>query len=581
MGSGFAGSILARILQRQGHEVALVDRGAHPRFALGESSTPLAAICLERLAARYALPDLGHLAAYGRWLAHLPDVRRGLKRGFTFYRHEPGEPFRNSSANEHRLLVAASPHDFVADSHWLRSDVDHFLVRQAQAAGVMFSDRTALDAPAWRPREALVTGHREGRAWRFAADLVIDASGAGGFLARYLPIAPDLRRVRLRTGLVYAHFDGTRPFEQVAAALGAELPPGPYPDERAAVHHLLDEGWLYVLPFDHGTVSAGFVLRRDIAGRFVALPPDRAWRELLARYPTLAAQFGEARPLEPIATIPLLQRRLTRAAGPNWALLPHAFTFVSPLFSTGIAWSLLAVERLALVLEDAGPGTAHRVARQLAQYDALIRTEAIHVSRLIQAAYGAMQRFDLFAPFSFLYFALASYTEALQRLRPEPERGGPWAWRGFLGASDPVATKMVRQAGVALRQAIRRSTRDACNPGTAFFETVARIIAPRNVAGLADPARCGLYPVNLEALVRGADLLGLSPEEIAVAIPRLRGFGESGGVLTGLARRPVACCTPRDSGGGPDPRDRTPPVHRDSATSRGTAGDPPDRPWPC
>src|SRR3954465_14721527 len=110
VGSGFAGSILARILAIQGHRVLLLDRQRHPRFALGESSTPLAAICLERLAARYGLDDLHALAAWGRWKERLPHLRRGLKRGFTFYGHQPGRPYANGPANERRLLVAASPH---------------------------------------------------------------------------------------------------------------------------------------------------------------------------------------------------------------------------------------------------------------------------------------------------------------------------------------------------------------------------------------------------------------------------------------------------------------------------------------
>src|SRR6185295_13128348 len=132
VGSGFAGSILARILQLQGHRVLLLDRHRHPRFALGESSTPLAAICLERLATRYGLDDLHALAAWGRWRERLPHLRRGLKRGFTFYGHSPGRPF----TNERRLLVAASPDDGVADTHWLRADVDEHLAKQAEAVGV-------------------------------------------------------------------------------------------------------------------------------------------------------------------------------------------------------------------------------------------------------------------------------------------------------------------------------------------------------------------------------------------------------------------------------------------------------------
>src|SRR6185503_11065153 len=83
VGSGCAGSVLARAVRNAGRRVLLVERGVHPRFALGESSTPLAALALERLAARWRMPDLRDLAAYGRWLARRPHLRRGLKRGFT------------------------------------------------------------------------------------------------------------------------------------------------------------------------------------------------------------------------------------------------------------------------------------------------------------------------------------------------------------------------------------------------------------------------------------------------------------------------------------------------------------------
>ena len=42
VGSGFGGTLLAIIAQRLGRSAALLERGAHPRFAIGESSTPLA-----------------------------------------------------------------------------------------------------------------------------------------------------------------------------------------------------------------------------------------------------------------------------------------------------------------------------------------------------------------------------------------------------------------------------------------------------------------------------------------------------------------------------------------------------------
>src|SRR5437867_4128092 len=58
VGSGFGGSLMAMIARQLGCSVVLLERGRHPRFAIGESSTPLANLLLEELARRYALPRL-------------------------------------------------------------------------------------------------------------------------------------------------------------------------------------------------------------------------------------------------------------------------------------------------------------------------------------------------------------------------------------------------------------------------------------------------------------------------------------------------------------------------------------------
>ncbi|HEV7504118.1 MAG TPA: FAD-dependent oxidoreductase [Thermoanaerobaculia bacterium] len=496
VGSGFAGSILARILAIQGHRVQLLDRQRHPRFALGESSTPLAAICLERLAARYGLDDLHTLAAWGRWRKRLPHLRRGLKRGFTFYGHSPGRPYENGESNERRLLVAASPDDGIADCHWLRADVDHHLVLEAGRAGVEILEEVELNGVEARNGWHL-TGTHHGQAVLFEADLLIDASGPGGFLARHLPI--ERVETEPHTTLVFGHFEGMADFSEVTG--GAALPEGSYPDEQAAVHHILKEGWMYVLPFDHGTVSAGFVIADGRAREELAsLSPDQAWAHLLARYPTLRDQFASAAPARPIGKIPRLQHRLARAAGDGWALLPHAYCFLSPLFSTGIAWSLLAVERLAFLLEQGPEG--------LQRYGDLLSLEADHIQKLVAGAYATMGDFDRFAAGSLLYFAAASFAEASQRLLPGPVDG--WAWSGFLGSTDPVVREMLDRVLAGLQE-----------PG--FEEKIRQIIAPRNLAGLADPARNRLYPVDLEPLIEGAGLLGLTTEEIRREIPRLRG----------------------------------------------------------
>src|SRR5439155_13670790 len=93
LGAGFAGALMALIARRLGLRVVLVEKGRHPRFAIGESSTPIANLVLEQLAHTYDLPRLLPLTKYGRWQAAYPHLACGLKRGFTFVRHESGRPF--------------------------------------------------------------------------------------------------------------------------------------------------------------------------------------------------------------------------------------------------------------------------------------------------------------------------------------------------------------------------------------------------------------------------------------------------------------------------------------------------------
>src|SRR5947207_12869979 len=126
VGSGFGGSLLAMIARRLGRSLVLLERGRHPRFVIGESSTPLANLLLEELVDRYHLPRLRALTKWGTWQETYPDIACGLKRGFTFYHHRFGAPWRETAERRNQLLVAASPPNGIADTHWYRPDFGHF-----------------------------------------------------------------------------------------------------------------------------------------------------------------------------------------------------------------------------------------------------------------------------------------------------------------------------------------------------------------------------------------------------------------------------------------------------------------------
>jgi len=522
VGSGFAGSVLARVLAVQGYDVMLLERGTHPRFAIGESTTPLANLSLERLAKRYGLRDCYRLAAHGRWLAHHPELRRGLKRGFTYYRHHPGEPFADRGLDSERLLVAASPDDAIADVHWMRSDVDQHFVREAIAVGVDYRDRVEVTQAAFDEGGATLRGVRLGEPIEIRARFVVDASGPSGFLARQLAIPSGLERTRTRAGLVFSHFAGVRTMRELLPS----LPEGPYPDDWAAVHHIIDEGWMYSLRFDDGVTSAGFLLTpRGVSslGDAASGGADRLWAAMLERYPTIGAAFADATPTMPIAWLPRIQHRLTRAAGPRWVLLPHAYAFVDPLFSTGIAWGLRAVERLGLMFEQAASRDRVPEVAVLERYERALAAEADQIDTLVAGAYESMAQFDLFAAQAMLYFASVSFAEVGQRIAPDESV----AWRGFLGVGDPVLEPLFGESLRRLSEMTRGHGTAAVIPSEecrAFAQWMAGAIAPRNVAGLADGARHNLYPVDLDVLVERHALLGMTRERLMESLPALRGM---------------------------------------------------------
>lgn len=516
VGSGFAGSLLARILATIGMDVVLLERGSHPRFAIGESTTPLANLSLERIARRYGLQDCYDLAAHGRWIERLPHLRRGLKRGFTFYRHHAHEPLSAADGCAERLMVAASPNDHVADTHWLRADVDHHFVREAVSAGVDYRDRVDVARCELSTHGARLICRRDDAELRFDAGFIIDASGPGGFLARQLAIPDALERTFTRSDLLFGHFSKVPLMRDLVPG----LPAGPYPDDWAAVHHIVDEGWLYSLRFDDGVVSAGFLLRGTGGRTAIDEPPEARWRALLARYPTIGAAFGDATALMPIAYRPCVQHRLARATGERWALLPHAYAFVDALFSTGIAWALRSVERIALAFEESGPGRIPR-AEQLARYDQLLSDEADQIDRLVAGAYDAMNHFDLFAAHALIYFTAVSYAETRQRILPRDDV----AWSGFLGVGDPAIEAVPGESRERLRILTRGGTcAGSAAERSAFVQWATGAIAPRNIAGFSDPARRHLYPVDLDVLLDRHALLGLSRDQVVAALPALRGM---------------------------------------------------------
>lgn len=500
VGSGFAGSILAMIARRLGYRVALIERGRHPRFAIGESSSPLAGILLEQLAARYDLPRLAPLASFGAWQRAYPHVTCGLKRGFTYYAHQAGHPFHREPDRSTELLVAASPNDEVADTHWLRADVDAFLVAEAQALGVDYLDEVTLDGFTWGAGgEVELAGVRHGEAVQVRTRLCVDATGPRGFLSRALRIHEAPFDGYPQTQALFSHFTGVaRCADMPDYAAQAHDGPPPYPADDAALHHVFDGGWMWVLRFGNGVTSAGVAVTDALARDLRLADGAAAWDRFLDRFPSIAAQFADARPTRPFTWLPSLSYQASRVSGPGWVMLPSAAAFVDPLFSTGFPLTLLGVERLARRLE-AGLDTGEAAAGLDADYDAATLDEARHTARFIAGCYAAFPRFVDFATYSMFYFAAASYAEMARRL-DTPQRPS----RFLCADRGPFAA-----ATLTLSQAC-----DGAPRGPVLARAVAAAVADLNIAGLCDASKRNWYAADLADTMRAAPLLGATPDAV-------------------------------------------------------------------
>jgi FADH2 O2-dependent halogenase len=229
-----------------------------------------------------------------------------------------------------------------------------------------------------------------------------------------------------RTEALYTHFERVARLGNLRAFSSSEAPP--YPIDDAAVHHAFDGGWVWVLRFGNGLVSAGIAAESHLADQLRLIEGEAAWGRLLARFPSIADQFAGARATRPFVHAPRLAFRASEAAGPGWTMLPSSAAFIDPILSTGFPLTLLGIQRLASILEKSGSSSLEP---ELAASGARTLFEADSAALLVSALY-ALRGFRAFAALTLFYFAAASLPEAARRLRRQDTA------HAFLRANHPT-----------------------------------------------------------------------------------------------------------------------------------------------
>lgn len=501
VGSGFGGALLAMVARRVGLSVALLERGKHPRFAIGESTSPLMNLLIEQIAERYDLPRLLPLTTYGAWQRAYPEIGCGLKRGFTYFHHAAHQPYQVAPDRSNQLLVAASPNDEVGDTHWLRADVDAFLVEEAIALGVEYRDEVQLSGGTFAAEGSTLEGTRAGESFRLSSRFVVDASGPGGFLTRLLDLPYGPFEGYPATQALFSHFTDVARCETMDAFRPSETTP--YPMDDAALHHVFDGGWMWVLRFNTGVTSAGFAVEDWLAKELNLADKEAAWERFMQRFPSVGEQFAYAKAVQPFVFAPRVASRTEVAAGPGWALVPSAAGFVDPLFSTGMPLTLLGIERLGRILAESWD--TEEFAARIAEYGAITRQESEWTAHFVAASYASFPNFPLFSAFSMFYFAAASYAEMARRL-PQATR-----LQRYLAADHPHFAAGVKECARLLHGPLRNASPADLQE---FTQRIAQHISPLNIAGLCDPHKQNWYGVDMQDVIAGTALLGMTQDEM-------------------------------------------------------------------
>ncbi len=509
LGSGFAGSLTALILAKSGMRVALVDRATHPRFAIGESSTPAADYLLHQLCVQYNLSSILPLCRYGSWRKSYPDVRCGCKRGFSYVWHGSGHDYHATPQHDCELLVTASASEEVADTQWYRSDVDKFFFQQCVDTGVDIFEQAELIEV--RPLDASTGGWRLvldqlGSHHQLQAEFVVDASGPSSrFLQQQTP-QDCTDRLLTRTSAIYTHLYGSGLTQDWLVTQGAWHADFPYDFDLAAVHHLFrDEGWLWQIGFDDQLTSVGFV--RKLATNAPGLASQfsteeqamRAWKSMLGSHPVLREVLGEVSSLK-IARMPgrvfespRLQRLTVPAGGKDWAALPFTIGFIDPLHSTGIAHSLSGVERICRGLLAPTQSERNEVIQKYADD---VVGELLHIDQMIAGCYDSLSDFRLFNCWTMIYFAAATTFERLHRDGQSPSflLSGDSRFRQIVYRCRQLLGELL-QSELSHSGAIRDSAGEPRGNSKIddYIAQVRELLVPYNAVGLFAPRVNNMY----------------------------------------------------------------------------------------
>jgi FADH2 O2-dependent halogenase len=343
LGSGIGGAVLSAILGRQGFRVLLLEKGTHPRFAVGEAMQPQSSMLMWILGERFDVPEIANISSTDRILQNVTK-NCGVKKTFGFLYHEEGK--RQDQAQAHLLIPPATP--LVSESHLFRQDIDHYLVKAAIKYGADYRDRTDVQDIAFNDDGVVL---RTDTGEEFHARYLVDGTGHKSMVANKFGLREGAPELRTQSRTIFTHMTGFKRYDDtLTPEENPGLSRGYY---EGTLHHMIDGGWFWIIRFDNvpgsesNLTSVGLTLDMRKYPQRNDITPEEEFNEIVARYPSIATHLEGGVAVRPWVGTGRLQFSATDSAGPRCFLMSHAHGFIDALYSRGMINTFEQIHALA------------------------------------------------------------------------------------------------------------------------------------------------------------------------------------------------------------------------------------------
>ena len=327
IGGGPAGATAAALLAKQGRKVVLVEKAHHPRFHIGESLLPANVALFDKLGLRDEIERIG----MPKW----------------------GVEFVSPDHDHVARLEFSEAWDKSMPYAWQvrRSDMDEILFRNAAAQGAEALEGCHVRDVSFDGDGATVQAVQDDgskRTWR--ARFVVDASGRDTFLSN--KFKAKQKNPKHNSSALFGHFTN------------AERQPGKLAGNITIFW--FQHGWFWYIPLADGTTSIGAVCWPYYL-KSRTKPLKEFFADTIAMCEPLAKRLQDAALVDDaVYATGNYSYTSTHCSGERYLMLGDAYTFIDPVFSSGVYLAMHSafegVEVIAAALDQ--PAKAFATARQ-------------------------------------------------------------------------------------------------------------------------------------------------------------------------------------------------------------------------